>query len=99
MTRSDLCKTFEKPTTLEQIDQKIAEWQKNLGKENIYRRDDHIFFNYVGNPNGLKISDGYCLCPMIEDKPETLSPTELNICMTLIANNNVFLFLSCFFLN
>jgi hypothetical protein len=34
-----------------------------------------VYFNYVGNPKGLKISDGYCLCPMIEDKPDILSPT------------------------
>lgn len=67
--------TNDKPATIEDIDQKIVTWQKNLGKENIYRRDGNVFFNYVGNPKGLKISDGYCLCPLIENKPETLSPT------------------------
>lgn len=67
--------TNEKPATIEDIDQKIVTWQKNLGKENIYRQESTIFFNYVGNPKGLKISDGYCLCPLIENKPETLSPT------------------------
>lgn len=67
--------TNDKPATIEDIDKKIVTWQKNLGKENIYRQDSTIFFNYVGNPKGLKVSDGYCLCPMIENKPETLSPT------------------------
>lgn len=67
--------TNDKPATIEDIDQKIAAWQKNLGKENIYREDNNIFFNYIGNPNGLKISDGYCLCPLIENKPRSLSPT------------------------
>ena len=67
--------TENKPATIEEIDQKISSWQKELGKENIYRKDNTVFFNYVGNGKGLKISDGYCLCPMIENKPETLSPT------------------------
>ncbi|MGD0757222.1 MAG: DUF6144 family protein [Bacteroidales bacterium] len=65
----------DQPATLEEIDQRIIEWQKNLGKQNIYRKDNVVYFNYVGNPKGLKISDGYCLCPMIEDKPDILSPT------------------------
>ncbi|MDX9947029.1 MAG: DUF6144 family protein [Bacteroidales bacterium] len=67
--------TDDKPATIEEIDKLITEWQKNLGKENIYRQGGTVFFNYVGNHKGLKISDGYCLCPLIENKPETLSPT------------------------
>jgi hypothetical protein len=67
--------TDNKPATIEEIDQKIVNLQKNLGKDNIYRQDGTIFFNYVANPKGLKISDGYCLCPLIENKPEILSPT------------------------
>jgi Family of unknown function (DUF6144) len=67
--------TDDRPATIEEIDQKIATWQKNLGKENIYRQNATVFFNYVGNPKGLKVSDGYCLCPLTENKPETLSPT------------------------
>ncbi len=65
----------EKPATLAEIDAKISEWQKGLGKENIYREGNSVYFNYVGNPKGLKIADGYCLCPMIENGPATLSPT------------------------
>ncbi len=64
-----------KPATSEEIDATIASWQKNVGKENIYREGNTIFFNYADNPKGLKISDGYCLCPMIENGPATLSAT------------------------
>jgi len=59
----------------EQIDTIIADWQKFLGKENIHRSESTVYFNYVSNPKGLKIADGYCLCPMIENGPVTLSPT------------------------
>jgi hypothetical protein len=67
--------TDDEPATIEEIDKKIVEWQKNLGEDNIYREGNTVYFNYVGNPKGLKISDGYCLCPMIENRPEKLSPT------------------------
>ena len=63
------------PRSVEEIDTIIAGWQKNLGKENIRREGNTVFFNYVGNPKGLKIADGYCLCPMIENGPAKLSPT------------------------
>jgi len=64
-----------KAATLEEIDKTITLYQQKLGKENIYRADNIVYFNYVGNSKGLKISDGYCLCPMIENGPVTLSPT------------------------
>lgn len=64
-----------KPRTTEEIDSTIGDWQKSLGKENIYREGNTVFFNYVGNPKGLKIADGYCLCPMLENGPARLSPT------------------------
>jgi hypothetical protein len=63
------------PHSLEDIDLTISNWQKTLGKENIFRNGNVVFFNYVGNPKGLKIVDGYCLCPMLENGPATLSPT------------------------
>lgn len=67
--------TDAKPATLEQIDKSIADLQQKMGKENIRREGDTVFFNYSGNGKGLNISDGYCLCPMIENGPKTLSPT------------------------
>ena len=51
------------------------EMVKYVGADNCYLEDDKIYFNYVQNPDGLKISDGFCLCPMVEDGPEELSPT------------------------
>ena len=48
---------------------------KHLGPYNPKREGNIIFFNYVQNPRGLKVSDGYCLCPLIEDGPEIFSPT------------------------
>lgn len=67
--------TEAKPATIEEIDQTIAKWQERVGKENIRREGNTVFFNYVGNGKGLNISDGYCLCPMVENGPEKLSPT------------------------
>jgi hypothetical protein len=63
------------PKSLDEVDKVIADWQKFLGPDNICRKDKTVFFNYVGNPKGLKIADGYCLCPMIENGPATLSAT------------------------
>jgi hypothetical protein len=63
------------PASTEEIDQTISKWQQTLGKENIFRNDNVVYFNYVGNPKGVKISEGYCLCPMIENGPPALSPT------------------------
>ncbi len=67
--------TDMKEATIGEIDEKIVKWQERLGRENIYRSGNTVYFNYVSNPKGLKISDGYCLCPMIEDGPVSLSPT------------------------
>ena len=67
--------TDKKPATLKEIDETIARFQEKIGKENIYRNGNFVYFNYVGSPEGVKISDGYCLCPMIENGPAALSPT------------------------
>jgi hypothetical protein len=34
-----------------------------------------IYFKYVQNRQGLKVADGYCLCPILEDAPKDISPT------------------------
>jgi hypothetical protein len=57
------------------VDDLVATLQKYVGAENARRDGDVVFFNYVGNPAGLKIADGYCLCPLIEDGPKDLSAT------------------------
>jgi hypothetical protein len=64
-----------KQSSMDEIDATITKWQGGLGRENIYREGNTVFFNYVGNPKGLKIADGYCLCPMLENGPQTLSAT------------------------
>jgi hypothetical protein len=58
-----------------EVDVFVAEMQKYVGKENCYREGNAVRFNYVGNPNGLKVADGYCLCPVLEDGPEKISRT------------------------
>ncbi len=57
------------------VDDWIAAIQKYVGKENCRREKDAIYFNYVGNPEGLKVDDGYCLCPIVESGPPGLSGT------------------------
>lgn len=41
----------------------------------IRREGNVIFFDYVRNPAGLKVSDGWCLCPLVEKGPQGLSGT------------------------
>lgn len=38
------------------------------------KEDDLFFWEYTGSPwTGLKVADGYCLCPLTEKGPEGLS--------------------------
>ncbi len=66
---------------IETVDQYLQQIGALFGKENAYREGNKIYYNYNQNPNGLKIADGYCLCPLTEDGPEGLSPTYC-ICST-----------------
>ncbi len=66
---------------IETVDLFLQQMETLFGKENAYRDGKKIFYNYVQNPKGLKIEDGYCLCPLTEDGPEGLSPTYC-ICST-----------------
>ncbi len=45
------------------------------GKDVIRREGDTVYFSYVQNPRGLKVADGYCLCPLVETGPAGLSGT------------------------
>jgi hypothetical protein len=48
----------------------VEEFAKNLKA----RMDGNtIYWEYKGNPDGLKIEDGWCLCPLVEKGPEGLS--------------------------
>lgn len=53
----------------------VADLQKYVGKENARQEGNTVYFNYVANPAGLKVSDGYCLCPLVETGPKGLSGT------------------------
>ena len=57
------------------VDAFVAVLAQYVGKENARREGDVVYFNYVGSPSGLRIADGYCLCPLVEDGPRDLSAT------------------------
>ena len=57
------------------VDRWVEGVRKYVGPENAWREGDVVHFKYVGNPRGLRVADGYCLCPIVEDGPATLSPT------------------------
>lgn len=40
---------------------------------NARKEGNDYYWQYTRNPDGLKISDGYCLCPLTEKGPEGLS--------------------------
>lgn len=50
---------------------------KYLGKDGVQQAGDEtvVYFKYTRNPVGLKVADGYCLCPILEDAPKDISPT------------------------
>jgi hypothetical protein len=57
------------------IDDLIARINQNTGEIAAKREDNVVYFHYVGNPSGLKVADGYCLCPLVESGPAGLSGT------------------------
>ena len=57
------------------LDKLIAGVKKYGGDEMIRREGDVIHFKYIGNPAGLKVAAGWCLCPLVEKGPPNLSGT------------------------
>ena len=59
------------------VDGFIAAVRKWEGSKppSIWREGDIVYFNYVQNPAGLKVADGWCLCPLVEKGPDGLSGT------------------------
>ena len=54
----------------------LIEWINKATGEIAAKRDRNVVdFHYVANPRGLKVADGYCLCPLVESGPEGLSGT------------------------
>ncbi len=58
--------------TLEELVKVIAETN---GADSVRKEGNTVYFNYVKNPEGLRVADGYCLCPLVEDGPPGLSKT------------------------
>lgn len=63
---------FTEPVNVKEFVKKMAAY---VGEENCFLAGNSIFFNYTTNPRGLRIADGFCLCPLVEDGPPELSPT------------------------
>ncbi|MGA2185944.1 MAG: hypothetical protein ABSH47_23230 [Bryobacteraceae bacterium] len=54
--------------------EQVRKWS-GTGPSPIRREGDIVYFDYVQNPAGLKVADGWCLCPLVEKGPEGLSGT------------------------
>jgi len=67
------------------VDELVAGLAKYVGPENAHREGDVVYFNYKQNPSGLRIADGYCLCPLVEDGPADLSPTYCHCSVGYVA--------------
>ena len=52
----------------------VKKWSGD-GPPPIRREGDVVYFDYVANPAGLKVADGWCLCPLVERGPDGLSGT------------------------
>ncbi|HYG35750.1 MAG TPA: DUF6144 family protein [Clostridia bacterium] len=66
-----------KQLTPEQEQDFLKRHRQRFG-ENSVRKDGEqtvLDYWYEQNPRGLKVSEGFCLCPVVEDGPEKLSPT------------------------
>ena len=66
-----------KPPTSEEAAKFLDGMRRYLGPEGVQQAGDEtvIYFKYTRNPRGLKVADGYCLCPILEDAPRDVSPT------------------------
>jgi len=52
----------------------VKKWE-DANPAPIRREGDIVYFDYVRNPAGLRVSDGWCLCPLVEKGPDGLSGT------------------------
>ncbi len=57
------------------IDTFIEAINKSTGEVAATRDGNVVDFRYIGDPKGLKVEDGYCLCPFVESGPDGLSGT------------------------
>jgi hypothetical protein len=63
------------PTRFVTTDELVKSLAAHVGDENCRREGSVVYFTYRQNRRGLRIADGYCLCPVVEDGPKDLSPT------------------------
>jgi len=67
------------------LDEFVSRVAQYVGPENARREGDVVYFNYKQNPDGLRLSDGYCLCPLVEDGPADLSGTYCHCSVGYVA--------------
>jgi hypothetical protein len=59
----------EKASTIKKVS--VDEFVAKLGG---HKEENTIYWEYIGSPwTGLKVADGYCLCPLTEKGPVGLS--------------------------
>jgi hypothetical protein len=65
------------PPTNEEVAGFLKAMKDRFGDDSVRQdgNDTLIYFRYTQNPKGLKVSQGYCLCPLVEDGPARLSDT------------------------
>jgi hypothetical protein len=57
------------------LEQMVTAMAAEDGADSIRREGQVVYFNYTKNGAGLRVADGYCLCPLVEDGPPGLSGT------------------------
>jgi hypothetical protein len=69
-------KEFTMPKFPGTMDEFITLVNKYSGPTPAARREgDTVYFEYIANGKGLKVADGWCLCPLVERGPNGLSGT------------------------
>lgn len=63
------------------IDAFIQRYNQRAGEDAARRDGSTMHLAYVKNSQGQRVADGYCLCPLVEDGPEGLSPTYCSCSM------------------
>jgi predicted hydrocarbon binding protein len=64
----------KEPPAPEQVEAFLSRMREYLGEDCVEQlpNETRIHFRYKGNPQGLKVADGYCLCPILEDAPKDI---------------------------
>ncbi len=65
------------PPSREQARRFLEKIETHVGAQNVRRSGGEtiVRFEFTENPRGLKTADRYCLCPIMEDAPQDVSPT------------------------